>query len=262
MPKPPKKVSKVLSWSYSRLRDYKACARKAFYKHVQRLKEPPGDAMLEGSYVDHLAEAWSTRVYDKPLDAQIVSFKARYAADVKRMQAGQIPAELETFEEEFAYLRERSSSLRPQLELSFDRSWKLLQPRAWFDTSGGTWLRVKMDVMWDDVEQPRRHVVDYKNGKRKRPEDVEQLELYVIAAFLTAPARIEEVVTTLWYLALGEIAPSPAPVYTRADLPKLMKSWEAKVKPLLADETFAPNPGGECRWCYFSQAKGGPCEAG
>jgi hypothetical protein len=45
----------------------------------------------------------------------------------------------------------------------------------------------------------------------------------------------------------------------RTDLPKAQKFWEGKVKAMLSDRVFAPRPNEKCKFCDFSQRKGGPC---
>lgn len=253
--------ARITAWSYSRLRDHRKCPQLARYKHVDKLKEPSSAPMEEGSYVDHLAEVWETDNADKPMpDASrepwAGSFIQRYAADQKRMRKGVIPAELARFPEEFAYLRSIKAQLHPQEQLAFTARWEDAGPRGWFDTSGRTRVRVKMDVWWD--ESPRRHIVDHKNGKI-RDEDLEQLGLYALAALLTAPKSITEAEARLWYLQEGVILPEVPHIYTRAEVPELKKRWEKKAAPMLADKQFKPTPGRHCQWCFFSKEKGGPC---
>ena len=40
---------KFTSWSFSRYMDYKGCPAKAKYKHLDKLQEPPNDAMARHS---------------------------------------------------------------------------------------------------------------------------------------------------------------------------------------------------------------------
>lgn len=256
-----KVVQRITAWSFSRFKDWRDCPRLAFYKHVdKKFKEPGSDAMAEGNYADHIAEVYATKALGKPLPRELAAFAKRYADELKVMRTGKLPATLRNFPQSFTELRKRSSSLHVQEQLCFDRQWKLLtDPRAWFDTRGGTWLRIKMDCWYD--EGVRRKIIDYKNGKRVRDEHIEQLDLYAIAGFLTAPPSITEVELELWYLQIPDIKPDVPLIYTREDLPDLIKKWELNAKPMLADTKFPAVPGDACRFCYFGQsgkAKGGP----
>lgn len=256
---PIKRVPKIEAWSFSRLKDWLTCAKMAWFKHVDKSDlEPASEPMIEGSYVDHIVEAYTTQVYDKPLDKQIVHLADRFARDLKLIKKGKLPEELARFPEELAQLRAMSSSLLAQEQLSFDKDWKLLPPRAWFDNTGPTRVRVKLDVSW--TAGRRCYVVDYKNGK-VRQEDVEQLELYVLAKLIALP-QVDDVEPALWYLKQGVILPEVPRVYGRAELPALKKKWSAKAKPMLLDETFKPNPGRHCEWCHWAKSRGGTCEAG
>ena len=114
-----------------------------------------------------------------------------------------------------------------------------------------------MDCMYDDPkEDDLRLVIDYKTGKI-RAEHEQQLDLYAIGAFATAPKNIERVRAELWYLDAGEINEK---LFTRADAEKLKKSWTKRAARMLKDRTFKPNPGDACRWCPYRKDKSGHCK--
>lgn len=110
-------------------------------------------------------------------------------------------------------------------------------------------------------------VTDYKTGKMseyKNVEYMEQLELYALAALLMAADPDNVVIKPrLLYLDSGDTYPPPGQeiTYTAADLPKLKKVWEQRVKPMMTATNFPPRANDGCRWCFYGQsgkAKGGP----
>jgi hypothetical protein len=179
-----------------------------------------------------------------------------------------VPADLKLFEDELKRLKKLyqqvSYSMVVEDNWAFRRDWS---ETAWNDWNE-CWLRVKLDLAYheDDVTLV---VVDWKSGKfrpEKHEEYVEQCELYALSAFLLHD-HLERVKTLLRYTdlgltyGLGETAGEGQPlVFTRADVPRLTKLWEKRVKPMLNDTIFAPKPNNLCCFCAFSKDKGGPCQ--
>jgi CRISPR/Cas system-associated exonuclease Cas4 (RecB family) len=115
-------------------------------------------------------------------------------------------------------------------------------------------------------------VTDWKTGKfrpESQEEYLEQLDLYGLGALLIYAGRPGLVVRPrLVYTDLGRIYPNcvdePVVEYRPEDLPKLKKTWEKRVKPMLADKTFAPKPNKYCYSCHYRASNkangGGQCK--
>ena len=217
-------VNRILAWSYSRWRDYEQCPLKAKYKHVDRLKEPANEAMERGTAIHLLAEHYA-------------------GGKLKRL-----PKELEKFKKEFAALKKMKPKLEEQW--AFNSKWERVD---WF--SKEAWLRVKMDAAYM-LNKFTAELIDHKTGKFKEGEYEEQLELYALAAFIIFP-EAKQVVCRLWFLDSGD---EVLRAFDRADWPNLEKTWQKRIKPMMMDKKFAPKPGNYCRWCAFSQSKGGKCK--
>ena len=227
---PRKKIQKITAWSFSRYSTYVKCALLAYYKFILKLKEPKPlstSPLGRGKIIHKEAELYST-------------------GQTKRM-----PASLELFADEFKALRKVKKKLQVEQQLACDRDW---EQSDWFD--GSTWFRAVLDCMY--VDGDTLVVIDYKTGKLK--QEVEQLELYAIIGFIYGPEHITKVRCEFWFLDQGEIVPEQGAVFTRAEALKLRKLWVKKTKKMLADGTFAPNPGDACRWCFFKKSNGGPCK--
>lgn len=224
---PVKKLQQFLAWSYSRLEMYEGCALRAKYKHLDKLYDPASPAMARGTIIHKLCE-----------DYALGKLKT-------------LPKELKCFKEEFKVLRKASKKLQVELEIGMDNKWV---DAGWFGPT--VWCRVKADLMYDLACGHIRRIIDYKTGKTN-PKHADQLSLYAVAAFATAPKGIKKVNTELWYLDQGELVERS---YNIEEVPDLKKTWEKRVKKMLADTTFKPTPGDSCRWCAFSKARGGPCK--
>lgn len=223
---PEKITGKITAWSFSRLQDYRSCARKAYYKHVAKLKEPGNAAMDRGSAIGKMAE------------------------DFIRGTLKVCPPEVAAFKEEFLELRKRKATTEEQW--AFDKDWNEVD---WF--AAEAWLRVKTDIHSFDLKSNTLIVIDNKTGKI-REEHLEQLKLYALGGFLKFPT-VEFVDVRLWYLDQAAEVPEEPKVYSRSELPALKAYWLKETKAMLADTRFAPKPGYGCRYCFFSKSKGGPC---
>lgn len=219
------------AWGYTRVQDHLKCPAFAKYKHLDRLPEPEGDALVRGSRIHELAQVFS-----------------------QQTARTKCPEELETFEAEFRELQKVAKARRLfcEAQWAFDRDWNVSD---WFK---GAWVRAVVDAHYVRPEDETVVVIDYKTGKVNEAH-LGQLSLYGLCGLMRYPdARQAEV--QLWYLDHGVLRPDPMQVYTRAEVPKLRKEWEAKAKPLLSDKRFAPKPSRNCTWCTYSKAKGGPCK--
>lgn len=213
----------ITAWSYSRYRDYEKCPLLAKFKHVDRLKEPPNEAMERGTLIHKLAEDFA----------------------LKRIK--KLPPELKQFKAKFTALQKQKLLVEEQW--AFNDKWGRVD---WF--ARDAWCRVKMDASYQFKKEVV--VIDHKTGRYREGEYTEQLELYALAALLIYTSA-DTVSCRLWFLDSGDEATYTA---TRADIEELKKKWVARTKPMLNDKRFAPKPGNHCRWCHFSKAKGGKCK--
>lgn len=221
----------ITAWSYSRLQTYEACPYKAKLSYIDKVPTKQGPAMARGSEIHKKAE------------------------DFIMGKLPRLPKELVNYKDDFA--KAKKAAKDSEVEVFVEQQWGLA--RDWSETSWfgrDTWGRVVVDygVHYDDFIR----LVDHKTGKQYENHR-EQLEPYAIAGLHRFP-NAEAVSAEMWYLDHDQATiPKLEIEFTRSDLPKLEKKWEAKIKPMLADKRFAPRPGSACRFCDFSAAKGGPC---
>lgn len=236
-----KKTKRITSWSYSRYRDYVQCPFKAKLKYVDRIKEPSNEAMDRGNTIHKMAED-----------------------HIK--QGGKLPAELKKFAAEFKALRvqykKRQHTMAVEETWAFTRDWSKTKWDDWVNC----WVRIKLDC-GHLVSRGVMVTTDWKTGKmdeRRTAEYMEQLELYALGA-LVANEQLDEVHVRLGFTDVGVMYPVEGPVVYKRNAEKtLKKTWEKKVKPMLADTKFAPRPNDKCRWCHYRKsnkaAGGGQCK--
>lgn len=232
-------IKQITSWSFSRYSDYKQCPAKAKYKHVDKLKEPPNDAMARGAAIHAKAEDY---------------IKGKIRA---------MPVELKLFADTFKFLKTQYkksiNGMCVEDNWSFTKTWTETQWNDWVNCA----VRIKLDCA-HHIDEDVMVISDWKTGKFRpemNDEYIEQLELYALAALILHP-HLKEVHPRLVYLDTGTIYPNPEEplVFTQKDVPKLKKTWEKRTKPMLNDKSFAPRPNDKCKWCHFSKSKNGPCK--
>lgn len=224
---------KFTAWSFSRYSEYRLCPRKAYLKHIEKIKEPPNDAMQRGADIGRLAELF-------------------IKGKVKRL-----PKELSLFSKTFASMRDTYKK-NPQRMVVEDQ-WALDSKWAktgWF--AKDCVVRMKVDA--GRLEKPGFMLItDWKTGKyraEKREEYTEQLELYSLAA-LMLDETLEKVSARLAYLDEGLVFPEPGSdeeatlTFTRADIPRLKRTWDKRTRAMLLDRSFPPRPNDRCRWCHY-----------
>lgn len=229
-----KRAETITSWSFTRYNDYKQCPRKAKLKHLDKIEEPPNDAMARGGDIGRLCELF-------------------IKGGLKKM-----PLELMKFKEVFEQLRDMYKKTPKRMVV--EDSWAMTKdykPSTWNDWENCA-VRVKIDA--GHLESATAMVVrDWKTGKyrpEKREEYIEQLELYALAAFVLNP-QLLEVSAFLCYLDVGVTFPEPGSAdedrltFTRADMPALKKTWDKRTRAMLFDKSFAPRPNDKCRWCHY-----------
>lgn len=235
----------LTSWSFSRYNDYKLCPLKAKLKHIDKIQEPPNQAMGRGDTIHKLAE--------------------------KYIKGGltRLPAELSALGDEFkklkALYKKKTLAMTVEDSWAFTRTW---EQTVWNDWAN-CWVRIKLDCAHrEDVT--KLIITDWKTG-RFRPgmnEDyVEQLELYALSGLLMFD-DVDTVEPRLGYTDEGRFYPNgdsePTLIFTRADVPRLKKLWERRTAPMFKDKTFAPRPNDKCVWCHYRAANksagGGQCK--
>lgn len=217
--------NKITSWSYSRWADYDNCPRKAFYKYVEKLKEPENEILLRGTAIHKKLE-----IYLK--------------------NGGEVPQEASSLKSKYEELR----GCKPlvEMEIAFGSKWG---KASWFGKDA--WCRVKMDAV---VLAPETATVyDHKTGKvRDKSKYVDQLELYCLAILLAMPAT-EKATASLLFVDHGKELPCDK-IYDRASIPILKEGWEQRTDLMLSDTTFDTKPNSLCAFCHFRKSNGGPCE--
>lgn len=222
------------SWSFSRYSDYKQCPLKAKLKHLEKIEEPPNAAMARGADIGRLAELFIKGSLTK------------------------LPEELKKFENTFKALakqfKQKPGSMVVEDQWAFDKAWGKSKWNDWDNCV----VRVKVDA--GHLTGPKTmRIIDWKTGKysaHKREEYVEQLELYALSALLLNE-QVQEVETFLAYLDAGIFFPEPDTAdakslkFTRADIPRLKKTWDKRTRAMLLDRAFAPRPNDKCQWCHY-----------
>ena len=225
--------------SYSRWSTYQTCPAQAKYKFLDKLTEPPSDALARGTEVHTLAE-----MYIKGKSARL-------------------PRELATHKDQFRAWRRaykaQEQTVVVEGEWGFAAGWSGIT--AWNDWNK-CWWRTKVD--YAELTSPTTlKITDHKTG-RPRPDKIaeynDQLELYVLSGLVWF-ARPELTVTSqLAFLDYEPSADVMGPTFSVRDLPRLRAKWLKLTKPFFADRAFKPKPGNGCRWCSFSREKNGPCK--
>lgn len=244
--------SKLDAWSFSRYYSYRQCPKKLSFQVHDKLKEPPNDAMKRGIEIHNKCEAY-------------VLGKTR-----------QLPKELTKFKLDFKDLKNHQS-VKPEDQWCFTKTW---DETDWF--SSDAWLRIKVDAhhpiipgkepkeAWEAYQEimegstellddgSTHRVIDFKTGKPNVETGQLQMSLYALGCFKMFE-EAEAVIVELWFLDSGEISEA---VYFRDDIKVLEKEWKDYTKKMLNDTRFDATPGYQCKWCFFSSKKGGPCSAG
>lgn len=231
-----KSVKRITAWGPSRLLQYNECPAKAKYKHIDKLPDPGGPALVRGAEIHNAAEAYiwkrTSKLHPDLAKVKTLLSQLRKAASEKRV--------------------------RTELELALNRQW---QPCAWLAPE--VYVRMKMDVVLWSKDGTTAEVIDWKTGKahtaEDKPEYVDQLSQYS-AVLMSAFPKLERVESRLVFTDAGQEVRAPEGNLMRANLAKRQKHWDMAAKPMLIDTLFKPRPGRGCTYCPFSQNKGGPCQ--
>ena len=227
--------------SHSRLVVFETCKFQAKLKYIDKIPEP--ERPLPPGKTEH-ANDRGTRIHT--------------GAELFVKGGVELIDELKDFEPEFQRLKTLFAQGKVSLEgeWAFDKDW---EPVAWM-SSDAKW-RIKLDAC-AFLTKAHAAVIDYKSGKRwgNEVKHGEQMQLYVLAAFLKYP-HLEKVTVELWYTDLNELIPM---TYTQAQSLRFLKGFENRAQAMFDEEVFKPNPTTfTCRYCaYKPKEKGGTGDCG
>lgn len=232
-------MSKIRSWSYSRLLDFEACPLMAKLKIIDKIPEP--ERPLPPGKTEH-ANDRGTRVHNE--------------CELYVRGEGPLPQEARYFEDEFKSLaaKFKKGTVSLEGEWGFDKEW---QPIDW----KLAWLRMKLDA---NIHLSNTHaaVVDYKTGRKfgNEVKHGEQLQMYALAVFLRYP-QVEHVTAELWYLDVNDLTSLDV---TRPIGLRQLKPFDKRGRKMTEATEFPANPNAHsCRYCPYHPAKGtGDCPHG
>lgn len=230
--------AQLTSWSFSRYSDYKQCPKKAKLKHIDRVPEPdnmPREALDRGSRIHKFGEGYVKGEID----------------EVPENYCGNAAKKIPGFQVQMKDLRAKKA----RAEESWGFNEKLAPLPDWFHPA--TWLRIKVDAVYQTVRGTVLTIIDFKTGKMKNVADyLEQLELYALGGLRKFP-KVKTVLTDLWFLDHGQMVGAGhdgVGIYQRAaDADRLDTLWRSRTRMMLADTVFAPTPGLHCKWCPYSK---------
>lgn len=214
----------ITAWSYSRLSVYEKCPLQFKYKFIDKLPTKPFFAAERGNILHAKAEQF-----------------------VKGTIRG-MPKELRSFGNELRELKRLCADT--ELDLSVTKDWQPSHTKDW----NNVWCRAFLDA--SVVERKEATVIDYKTGKIYEEPHSDQGNLYATCTFAHYP-EVKTVDVEFWYFDQEDVRTYQ---YSRKDFPKLVKTWENRVKPVFRENEFNKCPGHHCRWCDFNKHNGGPCD--
>lgn len=229
-------MTPLTAWSYSRLSTYEKCALQAKYKYIDKLPEPPSDALERGSQIhDQLAQYLRGDLpRDNPFTPSVIPGWTYFGTLLNQLR-----------------------DLQPMVEQQwgYNRAW---EPTGWFGKD--TWFRSVLDaalVYADDTGD----VVDFKSGKPYSVDTAKQAELYAIS-MIRRYAELTHATVRFWYVDTAQKGAEAVYRFSREQAEAAVPRWEKKAERMLSDEIMAPRPGEHCKWCPFAKSKGGPCKYG
>lgn len=228
-------VGLLVKWSYSQWSDYEKCPAKVKYKQIMKYPEPPAPALARGVTAHKIPEDIINGV--------------PYEDAVKNNPVPGKPCYIASWAPKIIELRDQKAS--PEAPYAVNREWGT---ESWF--SPRAWLRGKLDA-----RVPGK-IIDFKTGQRYA-EHAYQADLYATLEFATTPNPPEKVVVEFWYFD-EPYSEEALKTYTfeAAKQADRIAGWEHRVSAMMNDTIFPHRPGNHCRWCSFSNSKGGPCVKG
>ena len=224
-------IQSIAQGSYSRLKTYAECPRKAQYKFLLKLKEPDSMYASRGGELH------------------------KQAAEFLSSPDMELPPSLWNVKNYLNILRN---------EMHGDATtWNVEQQRAITSSgkeTGGfdadVWYRVVMDVCVDFDDEGL--IVDHKSGKVYDKEHEAQARDYAACGFNFYPSW-EKVEVKFIYIDQSSATPYH---FNRRDLPELMDGIERRMNAMSSDVKFEARKNSKCKWCHYRNSNGGPCEIG
>ena len=220
----------IYQWSYSRLKTYEGCPKQAFFRYVQKIKEPPVKAMERGKEIHKTCEEYIR-------GREIV-----------------LTGTLKDFEDGLNILKEnyRKGHVLCEGDWAWDKDWNKTD---WFGYD--TWGRAKVDAFYHDDSTNEATVIDFKTGRYEGNQEGhrEQCELYASICLLRYP-ELEKITTEMWYLDHNKIDRYE---YDKNTIENKRKKLTERAIIMTTAEDFPAKPDKwKCRWCYFG--KEGLCQ--
>lgn len=218
----------MIAWSYSRLSSYERCPK--MFHHHNILKDVPfieNEAMKNGRNMHTILENQvqheinNTATYNPQID------------HVKPLITN--------------FVRMHDKKVKTELQLAFTRD---LEVCSWFSKTA--WFRSIFDAI--GIKGKKASIIDWKTGQVRK--DVDQLDLFTLAAFLKWP-QVEEVSTALVFIDHKVV--TPARVTTRDQYPHLLRQFEdrSEMIQISAEKNeWVASPGSWCNWqCLLNNQK-------
>lgn len=205
----------IISWSFSRLNDFKTCPYKYFMVHVQKAIGDANENNVRGEDYHKEFELYVAR--GKPL-----------------------PAALSVYKPVLDKLKAKPGQMGTEVSLTLDANY---QPCAYNDWNNA-WVRAKAD--WTLINGNRGWLIDYKFGKHKK--DPEQNALGA-ALLMHHHPQIQSVTTNYWFVLHNRWEPDH---WRREDIPTIWNMFLPHVNKLAASKVNNDWPkiqGPLCGWC-------------
>jgi len=214
-------MATIPQWSYSRLKTFEGCPKKAEYAYIQRIKEPGNKAMDRGKDIHKLCEEY---------------IRGRYE---------EMPPALK----EFDLLKDMhlKGHVLCEGDWAFTTEWT---PTGWFDHD--TWGRAKVDAFVHVEGDKNARVIDFKTGRYEGNQEGhrEQCELYASIVFKRLP-ELETITTELWYLDHAKLDRYQ---YDKETVEAKRERLNARAVTMTTTEEFPAKPSQfKCKWCYFGK---------
>ena len=222
--------------SHSRMKTHEGCPRKAKYKFIDKLKEPPNPAMERGLEIHKNLEHWVNAVFANEVHEEYDGSTVR----------GGIYDHIRTVCSE-DFLGKPKYIVEAERQVAFNRNWEVVD---WF--APDCWVRVVFDVVATSPCGSHMFLYDWKTGKIYDDHD-DQADLYAVAAYKMG-ARAADV--KFFYIDQDTVQPYE---YSTDELESLVADVEARAELVTSDRLFPTNPGWRCKYCHFRRENGGPC---
>lgn len=205
------KPTDFIPGSYSSIKKYELCARWFYIEKVLKVKGGSGAGAERGEKMHKALE--------------------NFLKGTRKT----LPKEVADFADDLAELK-KQKGLMVEDEWAFDNHW---EPVAWKHAE--VYMRMKLDAMYP-MKKDAMMVIDFKTGKVKESEHVEQAGLYALGTFIHHP-EVKRVTVEFWYLDHDEVLVWQ---FNRKDMKKLQRNWEFRLMRVNRDERFKPSPSGLC----------------